>query len=117
MYPQDFEALVHVLSDIPGLNDLPERIPCIDCDMLRDIPLAAGRRKWLRKAKAEITRRDIQSRVDDIAAAREDDDELSLHVLLAAFPEDLKLYKTLTAGQRQMWIDKAALAARGRARA
>ncbi len=74
----------------------------------------AERRKWLRRAKAEITRRAIQERVDEIAGAWQAEDELGVHVLLEAFPEDLKFYKRLSRSQRQMWIDKAKLAACGR---
>jgi hypothetical protein len=33
---------------------------------------------------------------------------------MEAFPEDLKLHQKLTPAQRQMWLDKAALAACGR---
>jgi hypothetical protein len=33
---------------------------------------------------------------------------------MEAFPEDLKLHKNLTPAQRQMWLDKASLAACGR---
>jgi len=33
------------------------------------MPTMAERRKWLRKAKTEITRRKIQERVDEIAEA------------------------------------------------
>ena len=42
-------------------------------------------------------------------------DGLRLHLLATAFPEDLKLHKRLTPIQRQMWMDKAGLAACGRA--
>ncbi len=109
-----FEALVNVLSDIWWLEDLPEWIPCTDCDLLRDLPSMAERHKWLRKAKAEITRRQIQEQVDEIAEAWEHEDEIAIQVLTAAFPEDLKLRKKLTPSQRRTWIDKATLAACGR---
>lgn len=115
MQPQVFDALVEELSNISWLDELPEWIPCMDCDILRDLPLAADRRKWLRKAKAEISRRKVQERVDEVAEASESGDEIMLHVLMEAFPEDLKLHKELTAAQRRMWLDKAALAACGRA--
>jgi hypothetical protein len=115
MHPQVFEALVDELSNISWLDDLPEWIPCMDCDILRDVPNAADRRKWLRKAKAEIMRREIQERVDEIVQAGENEDEGVRDLLMAAFPEDSKLHKNLTPAQRQMWIDKAALAACGRA--
>ena len=55
------------------MDDLPEWIPCTDCELLRDLPTMSQRRKWLRKAKAEITRRKIQERVDEIASAREEE--------------------------------------------
>jgi T5orf172 domain len=114
MHPPFFEALVEELSSIWWLEDLPEWIPCTDSDILRDLPTTAERRKWLRKAKAEITRQKIQERVDEIAEAWENQDEVGIQVLMRAFPEDLKLHKTLTLPQRQMWIDKAGLAACGR---
>jgi hypothetical protein len=114
MQPEFFDALVDELSDISWLDSLPDWIPCTDCDILRDLPSMAERRKWLRKAKAEITRRKIQERVDEIAEAYEGEDALMVEVLMEAFPKDLVLHKSLTPAQRQMWIDKAALAACGR---
>src|SRR5687767_13707596 len=114
MHPPFFEALVEELSNISWLEDLPEWIPRTDSDILRDLPTMLERRRWFRKAKAEITRRKIQERVDEIAEAWEAEDDIGLHVLTHAFPEDLKLHKTLTPAQRQMWLDKAALAACGR---
>src|SRR6266850_862107 len=110
----DFEALVEEVS-YWWLDNLPDWIRCMDSDLLRDLPSAAEKRKWLRKAKAESVRRTIQERVDEIAEAWEYEDELGLDILTNAFPEDLKLYKdNLTPAQRQMWIDKASLAACGR---
>ena len=114
MQPGFFDALVDDLSSIWWLDDLPEWIPCTDSDILRYLPTMAERRKWLRKAKAEITRRKIQERVDEIAEAHESEDGLAVEVLVEAFPKDLKLHKNLTPAQRQMWIDKASLAACGR---
>lgn len=114
MQPPFFEALVDHLCAW-SLDDVPEWIPCTDWDILRDLPSMAERRKWLRKAKVECTRRAIQCRVDDIAEAWERQDGLGLHVRMAAFPEDLKLHKRLTPVQRQMWMDKARLAECGRA--
>jgi hypothetical protein len=114
MRPFSFDALVHELSDIWWLDDLPEWIPCADNDILRYLPTMAERRKWLRKAKAEITRRKIQERVDEIAEAHESEDGLAAEALVEAFPKDLKLHKNLTPAQRQMWIDKASLAGCGR---
>ncbi len=114
MHSPFFEALVEELSNVSRLEDLPEWIPCTDSDILRDLPTAAERRKWLRKAKAEITRRKIQERIDEIAEAWEAEDESLLEVLMHALPEDLKLHKEFTPAQRQMWLDKAALAACGR---
>lgn len=108
------DALVDELSNIWWLDDLPEWIPCTDSDILRYLPTMVERRKWLRKAKAEITRRKIQERVEEIREAYESEDELAVEVLMEAFPEDLKLHKNLTPAQRQMWIDKASLAACGR---
>ncbi len=114
MHPEVFEALIEELSNVSNLEDLPEWIPCTDSDILRYLPTAAEKRKWLRKAKAEITRRAIQERVDEIAEAWESEDEICVHVLMNAFPEDVKLHKSLSPSQRQMWIDKATLAACGR---
>jgi integrase len=37
MHSQVFEALVDELSNISWLDDLPEWIPCMDCDILRDM--------------------------------------------------------------------------------
>lgn len=109
-----FDALVEELSGIWWLDDLPEWIPCTDSDILRSLPTMAERRKWLRKAKVEITRRKIQERVDEIAEAYESGDEIAVAVLVEAFPKDLELHKSPTPAQRQMWIDKASLAACGR---
>lgn len=114
MEPHVFEALVAELYSISWLDDLPEWIPCTDSDILRYLPTMAERRRWLRKAKTEITRRKIQERVDDIAEAHESEDELGVKVLMEAFPKDLELHESLTPAQRQMWIDKASLAAWGR---
>jgi hypothetical protein len=114
MQPIVFDALVDELSKIGWLDDLPEWIPCTDSDILRYLPTMAERRRLLRKAKAEITRRKIQERVDEIAEAHESEDEVLVEVLLEAFPKDLKLHKNLTPVQRQMWIDKVSLAACGR---
>jgi hypothetical protein len=109
-----FEALVEELSRVSGLQDLPEWIPCTDSDILRYLPTAAEKRKWLRKAKAEITRHAIQERVDEITEVWESRDEIRIRVLMGAFPEDLKLHKNLSRSQRKMWINKAELAACGR---
>jgi hypothetical protein len=114
MEPMVFNALVDELSKIGWLDGLPEWIPCTDSDILRYLPTMSERRRWLRKAKAEITRRKIQERVDEIEEAYEGEDELMLEVLLEAFPKDLEPHKSLTPVQRQMWIDKASLAACGR---
>jgi Meiotically up-regulated gene 113 len=113
MQPIVFDALVDELSNIGWLHSLPEWIPCTDSDILRDLPTMAERRRWLRKAKTEITRRKIQERVDELAEAHESEDDLMVKVLLDAFPKDLELHKSLTPAQRQMWIDKASLAACG----
>lgn len=109
-----FDALVDELSCISWLDRLPEWIPCTDSNILRDLPTMAERRKWLRKAKAEITRRRIQERVDEIAEAHSMEDDVLVDVLLEAFPKDLELHKDLTPSLRQMWVDKASLAACGR---
>jgi len=114
MQPIVFEALVDELSNIGWLDDLPEWIPCTDSDILRYLPTMAERRRWLRKAKAEIIRRKIQERVDEIAEAHEGEDGVLVEVLLEAFPKDLEFHKNLTQVQRQMWIDKSSLAACGR---
>jgi hypothetical protein len=114
MLPPFFEALVEELSNVPGLDDLPEWIPCTDCYILQDLPTRGERRRWLRKARAEITRRAVQERVDEIVEALESEDEILVQILLEAFPKDLQLHKKLTLAQQQMWIDRARLAACGR---
>jgi hypothetical protein len=113
MHPDFLEALVQELSP-HWIDDLPEWIPCMDSDLLQSLPTKAARLRWLRKAKAEITRRQIQERVDEIAEAWDCEDEMMIRVLLEAFPKDLEIHKILTPAQRQMWIDKASLAACGR---
>jgi hypothetical protein len=114
MQPSFLDILVDELSRIWWLDDLPEWIPCTDSDILRYLPTMVERRRWLRKAKAEITRREIQERVDEIAEMHESEDVLATEMLLEAFPKDLELHKNLTPAQRRMWVDKAALAACGR---
>jgi hypothetical protein len=66
--PEFFETLIDVLSNVSGLHDLPEWIPCTDCDLLRDLPTKSERLRCLRKAKTEITRRYLQERIDEIVA-------------------------------------------------
>jgi hypothetical protein len=56
----------------------------MDDDVLRDGP-SAERLKWLRKAKAEVLRRNIQERIDEIAQATEDGEEDFAELLLSAF--------------------------------
>ncbi|WP_041797956.1 hypothetical protein [Rhodopseudomonas palustris] len=102
------------VSDVPGLEALPEWMPCTDCDYLRLLPTMRERRKWLRKAKAEITRRRIQERLDEIAEAYDGEDALMVTVLVEAFPKDLERCKSLTPAQRRMWISRAEEAACGR---
>ncbi|HZP79743.1 MAG TPA: GIY-YIG nuclease family protein [Pseudolabrys sp.] len=111
-------ALVEELERVCYLSwALPEDwIICTDSDVLRYVPKMAERRSLLRKAKAELTRRRIQERVDEISEAWEDDDQIMIDVLVAAFPKDLEVYgKLLSNSQRQWWIDKARLAACGKA--
>ena len=114
MQPPFFDALVEEVS-YWWLDNLRDWIRITDSDRLRDLPNVSEKRKWLRKAKGESLRRTIQERVDEIAESWENGDELRLNLLTDAFPEDLKIYgDNLTPAQRQMWIDKAALAACGR---
>lgn len=90
-------------------------IICIDSDLLRDLRTMAERRKWLKRAKVELTRRLIQERVDEIAEAWDSEDLLMVEVLLEAFPKDLEIYKgILRPSHLEKWIDKASLAACGR---
>lgn len=109
---ETYEHLMSILEEM-GAPFLLQKdwILCTDLDLLRDFPRMATRRKWLRKAKAEIQQRFIQERVDEIARAVEDDDEMGIELLTAAFPEDIKLHTNLTDAQRQKWIRKAELAA------
>jgi hypothetical protein len=116
MRGQAFENLVQELSILGNPPWLPaDWIICADSDLFRDIRRMAERRKWLKKAKAELTRRLIQERVDEIAEAWEGEDLLMVEVLLEAFPKNLELYKSiLSPSHLQKWIDKASLAACGR---
>jgi hypothetical protein len=116
MHRQAFENLVQELSNLGPTPFIPaDWIICTDSDILRDLRTMLERRKWLRKAKAELTRRSIQERVDEIAEAWEGEDLSMVEVLLEAFPKDLELYKGIQSPARlQRWIDKASLAACGR---
>lgn len=116
MHGQAFENLVQELSHLGNPPWLPaDWIICADSDLFRDIRKMAERRKWLKKAKAELTRRLIQERLDEIAEAWDSEDLLMVEVLLDAFPKDLELYKgILSPSLLQKWIDKASLAACGR---
>lgn len=91
MHPPFFEALVEELTNIRWLDDLPEWIPCTDSDILRDLPTTAEKRKWFRRAKAEITRQKIQDRVDEIAEAWENEDEVGIRVLTTSLPGGLEV--------------------------
>jgi len=116
MHRQAFETLVQELSNLGSTPMLPaDWIICTDSDILRDLRTMVERRKWLKKAKAELTRRLIQERVDEIAEAWECEDLSMVEVLVEAFPKDLELYKgILSPSHLQKWIDKASLAACGR---
>jgi HEAT repeat protein len=110
-------ASEELIEEVSGwwIQDVPDWIRVMDSDRLRYLANISEKRKWLRKAKAESLRRSIQKRVDEIVEARENQDEELISVLMKAFPEDLKLYTdNLTTTQQQVWINKAALAARGK---
>jgi hypothetical protein len=111
-----FENLVEELSRLGLPSALPpDWIILADSDIFRDLPTMAERRKWLNKAKAELTRRLIQERVDEITDAWESEDLVMVQVLLEAFPKDLEVYKdTLSPAHRRKWNDRASLAACGR---
>jgi Meiotically up-regulated gene 113 len=114
MDTQSFDALVEDVS-YWWSDNVPDWIRLMDSDRLRDQPNAVEKQRWLRKSKAESLRRTIQERVNEIAEAWENDDEVLLEVLKEAFPEDLKCYgDNLSLAQQKMWIDRAALAACGR---
>jgi hypothetical protein len=115
MHGQAFENLVQELSNLSSTRTLPpDWIICTDSDLFRDLRTMAERQKWLKKAKAELTRRLIQERVDEIAEAWEGEDASMVEVLLEAFPKDLEVYKgILSPSHLQKWIDKASLAACG----
>ncbi|MEX1059424.1 MAG: GIY-YIG nuclease family protein [Methyloceanibacter sp.] len=81
----------------------------MDDDILRDLR-PPERRKWLRQAKAEVVRRNIQERIDEIAQAVEDRDEDFAELLLNAFREDIKPFIGLSERQRQNWVQRAELA-------
>ena len=57
MHSEFLEALVQELGSVYWIDELPDWIPCMDSGLLRDLPTMAVKRKWLRKAKAEIKRR------------------------------------------------------------
>jgi hypothetical protein len=115
MHPEGFENLVEELARIGATTTLPpDWIILADLDVLCDLPTMAERRKWLKKARAELIRRRIQERVDEIAEAWECADSIMIEVLMDAFPKDLEVYKdTLSAAHLQKWIDRASLAASG----
>ncbi|HXO71575.1 MAG TPA: GIY-YIG nuclease family protein [Bradyrhizobium sp.] len=116
MHQQAFDALVDELSSFGQMSPLPaDWIICTDSDVLRDIQTIAERRKLLKRAKAELIRRRIQERIDEIAEAWDSEDSAMVEVLLEAFPNDLEIYKAaLRPSQLRKWIDKASLAACGR---
>ncbi len=116
MHRQAFENLVQELSNLGSTRTLPaDWVICTDSDLLCDLQTMPERRKWLKKAKAELTRRLIQERVDEIAEAWDSEDLSMVEVLLEAFPKDLEVYKgILSPPHLQKWIDKASLAACGR---
>lgn len=95
------------------MADFPE--DCIlltDLDALRDLRMTERKRR-LQKGKAEVLRRAIQERVDEIAEAYESEDFSLVEVLMGAFPDDLKTFDGLNEAQQKKWIAKAKDAANG----
>lgn len=108
-----FELLIEKLEELGGRNTWPaDWILCMDMDALRDVP-KRQRRKWLKKAKEESVRRSIQERVDHIADAVANNDELSVRIWIAAFPSDLAgLFPNLTEAECNAWINQAIAASK-----
>lgn len=102
----------HLVADLQRIGSAPDWVLCADLDILRDFR-PAERRRLLKRAKQECTRRAIQERVDEIAEAVEFEDDIMVQVLLEAFPKDLELHKSLSPVQKQRWIEKANAAANG----
>jgi hypothetical protein len=98
------------------IRDVPDCIRLMDSDRLRDLSGVAEKRKWLCKAKKEALQRDLQGRIDDISEAWNSEDDCMVEVSLEAFSEDIKDYKgQLSSSQEKFWLNKAALAACGKA--
>src|SRR3954454_24526397 len=100
-----FDLLVNRIEQLGAPYSLPaDWVLCTDLDILRDLPTAAARRKWLQRAKTEAMRRNLQARVDEISEAWDCDDELALVILSEAFPEDIAAFPDLREPERSKWI-------------
>ncbi|HEY4344365.1 MAG TPA: hypothetical protein VGN05_08460 [Parvibaculum sp.] len=107
------EHLVCVLQDLWPMANFPEDwILLTDFEALRDLRMPE-RKKWLQQGKAEVLRRAIQERVDEIAGAYESEDFLLVKVLIGAFSDDLNNFDGLNEAQQKKWIAKAKDAANG----
>jgi hypothetical protein len=105
MNPVAFDILVSRLEDLGAPYSLPpDWVLLTDLAVLRDITTITARKRWLRKAKTEATRRDLQARVDEISAALDGEDELAVSVLHEAFPQDILGFPYLTQSERNGWI-------------
>ncbi|MGE3529173.1 MAG: hypothetical protein AB7G54_07065 [Methyloceanibacter sp.] len=110
MHDGAFEQLITNLERAGAPYSLPDDwILCLDDDVLRDLR-RGERRKWLRRAKAEALRRNLQNRVDEIAEAAENEGSDFAEVLIEAFREDSKNFPELSASQRRRWIEIATAA-------
>ena len=108
-----FESLVETLSDLWPMADFPEDwIILADLDILRDLRMF-DRKKWLKRGKAEVLRRAIQARVDEIAEAVENEDLGLVNILTNAFPDDLQHFEDLRDDQKKEWISRALVVADG----
>jgi Meiotically up-regulated gene 113 len=107
MNPEAFDILISYLEKLGAPYSLPpDWVLSTDLDVLRDLPTAAARKRWLHKAKREATRRNLQARVDEISEALECEDELAVSVLHEAFPQDILQFPYLTLSKRNAWIAK-----------
>jgi hypothetical protein len=107
MNTEAFDILVSCLEDLGAPYSLPpDGVLCTDLDILRDTPTVAARKRWLRKAKKEATRRNLQARVDEISEALDRENELAASILHEAFPQDILGFPYLTQSERNGWIAK-----------
>jgi hypothetical protein len=109
VHSETFEQLIVNLERAGAPYSLPaDRLLYCDDDILRSLA-SRERRKWLKKAKAEALRRNLQERIDEIAEAADNEDTDFAEVLLKSFIEDSKNFPDLSEWQRRRWIKRATL--------